>query len=135
MQTRLKVKARTTEEAIVGAITGTLARPERLILALPGPNGELMVAGGTGPLRPGQQRELAGLLRPPAGAHPWPSELPAGRTGVFGGPRRLPVVLVEPDLVVEVVADAAGVRPVAARRPLPSDTSGVASGGSFRTPG
>ena len=103
----LKVKSRSTEEAIVGAVTGTLVRPGRLILGLPDADGSLVIAGGTGPLRPGQQRELAALLRPPAGDHPWPPELPAGRTGVFGGPRRLPVVLVEPELVVEVAADAA----------------------------
>jgi ATP-dependent DNA ligase len=103
----LKVKSRTSEEAIVGAVTGTLARPERLILALPGPGDELVVAGGTGPLRPGQQRELTALLRRPAEGHPWAAELPAGWTGIFGGRRRLPVVLVEPELVVEVAADAA----------------------------
>jgi hypothetical protein len=107
VQTRLKVKSRSTQEAIVGAVTGTLARPERLILGLPDPSGTLIIAGGTGPLRPGQQRELAALLRSPAACHPWPAQLPAGRTGVFGGPRRLPVVLVEPELVVEVAADAA----------------------------
>jgi ATP-dependent DNA ligase len=103
----LKVKSRSTEEAIVGAVTGTIARPERLILGLPDSSGTLVIVGGTGPLRPGQQRELASLLRFPAAPHPWPAELPAGRTGVLGGRRRLPVVLVEPELVVEVAADAA----------------------------
>ena len=39
--------------------------------------------------------------------HPWPPVLPAGRTGVFRGDKELPVTLVEPTLVVEVLADAA----------------------------
>jgi ATP-dependent DNA ligase len=103
----LKLKSRRSEEAIVGAIIGTLGRPERLILGLPNSDGTLVIAGGTGPLRPGQQRDLAALLRPPSGPHPWPAELPAGMTGVFNGRRRLPVVLVEPELVVEIAADAA----------------------------
>jgi hypothetical protein len=99
------VKPRSTDEAIVGTVTGTLARPERLILGLPGSDGTLVIVGGTGPLRPAQQRELTALLRQPAEMHPWPVELPAGRTGVFSGRRRLPVVLVQ--LVVEIAADAA----------------------------
>jgi len=39
VQTRLKLRTRHTAEAIVGAITGTLGAPDRLILALPGPDG------------------------------------------------------------------------------------------------
>jgi hypothetical protein len=40
--------------------------------------------------------------------HPWPTELPAGHTGIVGGgPRRLTVTLVEPTLIVEVEADQA----------------------------
>lgn len=108
MQTRLKLKTRISHDAIVGAVTGTLARPERLILGVMTPDGVLVVAGGTGPLKPLQQRAVAALLEPPAGRHPWPSELPAGRTGIVGGgPRRLGVTLVDPTLVVEVEADQA----------------------------
>jgi hypothetical protein len=47
----LKLKTRTTAEAVVGAVTGTLARPERLILGLRDRDtGRLLVAGGTAPL-------------------------------------------------------------------------------------
>lgn len=81
--------------------------PDRLILALPRPDGALMVAGGTAPLHPRQARQIAVLLRPPAGSHPWPATLPAGRTGALGGPRRLAVTLVDPTLVVEIEADTA----------------------------
>ncbi|HEX2805660.1 MAG TPA: ATP-dependent DNA ligase [Kineosporiaceae bacterium] len=104
----LKLRTRSTVEAIVGAITGTLARPDRLVLGLYD-RGVLIVAGGTAPLHPAQQREVSPLLKAmPAGEeHPWPPELPSGRTGVFGGPRRLPVLLVRPQLVVEIGADSA----------------------------
>jgi ATP-dependent DNA ligase len=103
----LKLRTRSSVEAIVGAVTGTLAAPERLILGLPGVDGTLVVAGGTGPLKPGQQREVAAFLRLPAGAHPWPAEIPFGRVGAWAGKRRLPVTRVRPSLVVEIDADAA----------------------------
>ena len=103
----LKLRTRHTAEALVGAITGTLTAPDRLILALPRPGGSLVVAGGTAPLRPRQSRQIGALLRPPAGPHPWPDVLPAGRTGALGGPRRLPVTLVDPTLIVEIEADTA----------------------------
>jgi hypothetical protein len=44
---------------------------------------------------------------PPGEEHHWPSELTSGRLGVFGGPRRLPVLLVRPQLVVKISADSA----------------------------
>jgi ATP-dependent DNA ligase len=103
----LKLRTRSTNEAVVGAVTGTLSHPDRLILGLYD-RGVLIVAGSTAPLRPSQQREVATLLEPPvAGEHPWPADLPSGRMGVFGGPRRLPVLLVGPTLVVEIAADSA----------------------------
>jgi ATP-dependent DNA ligase len=101
-----KLRSRDTAEAVVGAVTGSRARPERLVLGLQDAQGRLVVAGGTGPLSPGQQRDVARHLRA-AGDHPWPPELPAGRTGAFGRGRTLPVTLVEPTLVVEVHADSA----------------------------
>jgi ATP-dependent DNA ligase len=107
----LKLRTRSTAEAIVGAVTGTLAHPERLILGFPSATaaaGELLIAGSTTPLTPTQQRLVAAHLRPPVGPHSWPSELPSGRLGHFGtARRRLPVRLVDPTLVVEVHADTA----------------------------
>jgi ATP-dependent DNA ligase len=101
----LKVKARRSADVVVGAVTGTLIRPERLILGLPDPaTGQLIVAGATGPLTRAQQALVGPLLRAPAGEHPWPPGLPSGR---LGGPRRLPVALADPVLVVEVDADSA----------------------------
>jgi ATP-dependent DNA ligase len=102
----LKLRSRTTVEAIVGAVTGTRSRPERLILGLHDRDGRLLIAGGTGPLSPTQQRQVSPHLRATAD-HPWPPELPPGRTGIFGRRRQLPVTLVEPTFVVEIHADSA----------------------------
>ena len=104
----LKLRTRSTAEAVVGAITGTLAKPDRLVLGLYD-RGVLIIAGGTAPLHPAQAREVAPLLEPVAKGeeHPWPPDIPSGRMGVFGGPRRLPVQLVRPTLVVEIHADSA----------------------------
>lgn len=104
----LKLRTRHSADAVVGAVTGTLTRPERLILGLYDATGALLIAGGTAPLTPLQQRQLASFLQPAAqGQHPWPADLPIGRTGPFGGGQHLPVVLVRPTLVVEVSADTA----------------------------
>ena len=46
----------------------------------------------------------AGLLHEPARPHPWPELLPSGGTGVWGR-NPPPITRVEPDLVVEVLAD------------------------------
>jgi hypothetical protein len=102
-----QASTKTAAEAIVGAVTGPLTAPDRLILGLRTPEGKLLVAGGTAALTPRQSREIAALLRPVRGWHPWPDVLPAGRTGAFGGPRRLPVTLVDPMLVVEIEVDTA----------------------------
>ena len=102
----LKVRVRHTAEAIVGAVTGTLAEPERLVLGYYDDVGTLIVAGSTSPLSPRQRTAVAPLLRPPAGMHPWPTEMPAGRLGHYGRDR-ITVQLVDPALVVEVSADNA----------------------------
>lgn len=103
----LKLRTRASAEAVVGAVTGSVEHPDRLILGLYD-HGVLVVAGGTGPLRPGQAREVAGFLTAAdPEQHPWPPELPGGRTGGWSRARRLPVTLVTPDLVVEISADSA----------------------------
>jgi ATP-dependent DNA ligase len=102
----LKLRSRTTAEAIVGAVTGSRALPDRLILGLLTPTGELVVAGGTAQLSLLQQRQVAPHLRA-ARTHPWPTELPPGRMGSFGRSRALPVTRVQPTLVVEIHADSA----------------------------
>ena len=101
-----KLRSRDTAEVLVGAVTGTLQRPNRLILAVPDPEAGLIVAGGTSTLSDAQAAEVAAFLQPPTGPHPWPTVIPAGRGGVWSG-EPLEVTLVDPTLVVEVQADTA----------------------------
>jgi ATP-dependent DNA ligase len=100
-----KYRTKDTLELLVGAVTGSLARPERLVLAYFADE-ELVVAGGTTALTPAQARHIAELLREPQRPHPWPELLPSGGAGVWG---REPIAItrVEPELVVEVLADTA----------------------------
>ncbi len=101
----LKYRIRDTVEVLVGAVTGSLKLPERLILGLYR-DGELQVVGSTGDLTIRQQRSMAPLLTPANADHPWPDDLSEGRLGHFGN-RRVPITKVEPTLVVEVSADSA----------------------------
>jgi hypothetical protein len=68
-------------------------------------DGELVVVGRTSPLSPRQADELAAVLTPAGPGHPWPDRIGTGRFG--GGRLSVPLTRVEPDLVVEVSADAA----------------------------
>jgi ATP-dependent DNA ligase len=102
----LKFRIRHTTEAVVGAVIGARDNPQRLVLGLYDASGSLRIAGGTSLLQPRERTALGSLLRPPAGTHPWPAELPAGRMGHFGG-GRIAVTLVEPSLVVDISADSA----------------------------
>jgi ATP-dependent DNA ligase len=99
----LKVRVRHTAEAIVGAVTGTLGSPERLVLGRVDEAGDLAVVGVTTALSTGQRRTVAAHLHEPMGTHPWPRELPSGRFG----DGRMRVLPVDPVLVVEISADNA----------------------------
>jgi ATP-dependent DNA ligase len=100
----LKVKSWETSEVIAGGVIGPVERPSQLVAGRYR-DGELVVVGRTSPLSPRQSAELAAVLTPAGGDHPWPERIGTGR---FGG-GRLSVVLtrVDPAVVVEVSADAA----------------------------
>jgi ATP-dependent DNA ligase len=102
----LKLRFRDTYEVVVGAITGTLVAPDRLVVGYLDPVGDLVIAGSTAPLSRRQADELRPLLAPPDGQHPWPDEIGSGRLGHWGGPPKR-VTLVEPTAVVEIAADSA----------------------------
>ena len=68
-------------------------------------DGELVVVGRTSPLSPRQAEELAAVLTPAGPDHPWPDRIGTGRFG--GGRLSVPLTRIEPELVVEVSADAA----------------------------
>ena len=101
----VKHKIRDTVEVIVGAVVGTPESAERLVLGMYDDDGCLRIVGSTGALTPTQRRALREYLFT-AAEHPWPTEIPAGRLGHWGGDVQL-VHLVEPTLVVEVSADKA----------------------------
>jgi ATP-dependent DNA ligase len=103
----LKLRTTQTAEAIVGAVAGPLTAPERLILGRYDTDGQLVVVGGTGPLKPGQQHDVAALLEPMGQRHPWPEDIPLGRAGGWNRERRHPLIRVNPSLVVEAEADNA----------------------------
>jgi len=97
----VKVKIRDTADALVGAVVGTIERPQRLVLGRL-VEGQLRIVGSTGDLRAVQQAEVAALLVL-AQEHPWPTKLMLG----WGTRERTPIVRVEPLVTVEVLADHA----------------------------
>ncbi|MEV8536984.1 hypothetical protein [Streptomyces sp. NPDC051211] len=104
MQRRTKIRRRDTTEAIIGAITGTLARPQLLVLGRHDQEGRLRAVGRTVPLRPDLSRQVAEHLAAAGPRHPW--------TGVqfaaaWGSRDVLDVTSVRPDLVAEFSADRA----------------------------
>jgi ATP-dependent DNA ligase len=100
----LKVKSWETTEVLAGGVIGALEQPSQLVAGRYR-DGELMVVGRTSPLSPAQSFELAALLTPAGGDHPWPDRIGTGRFG--GGRLSVPLTRVEPEVVVEVSADAA----------------------------
>ncbi|MFD9574906.1 ATP-dependent DNA ligase [Streptomyces sp. NPDC059982] len=97
-----KIRRRNTTEAIIGAITGTLNRPQLLILGRHDPTGHLRPIGRTVPLRPDTARELAEHLTPASSGHPWTG---AKFSSAWGTRDLLDTTLVQPDLVAEISTD------------------------------
>jgi hypothetical protein len=91
---------------VVGAITGTLTAPDRLVVGYLDPDGDLVVAGTTGRLSRRQADEVRPLLGAADDEHPWPEDVGTARSGHWGRtPKK--VTLVEPTAVVEIAADSA----------------------------
>ncbi|MFD5066164.1 ATP-dependent DNA ligase [Streptomyces sp. NPDC058394] len=99
-----KIRRRDSAEAIVGAITGTLARPQLLLLGRYDSDGQLRPVGRTVPLRPDAARQVAEHLSEAAPGHPWRG---ARFSAAWGSRDVLDTTLVQPALVVEVSADRA----------------------------
>jgi ATP-dependent DNA ligase len=97
------VKNRQTREVIVGAVIGSIRRPDSVIAAAL-IDGELAVVGRTVALTAAQATDLGTHLTPAGNDHPWPDEL---GTGVFGQRGRVTITKVRPELVLEVAADPA----------------------------
>ncbi|MFI6129480.1 ATP-dependent DNA ligase [Micromonospora sp. NPDC051141] len=103
----LKLKSRTTTEAIIAGVTGTVATPGSLLLGRLDARGRLRYVARTHPLGAAQRGEVAGMLQPALGAHPWPAPLPGAWTGQLANRRPLPYVPVHPSVVAEVEVDLA----------------------------
>ncbi|MCC0100487.1 ATP-dependent DNA ligase [Streptomyces flavotricini] len=99
-----KVRRRDTTEAVIGAVTGTLTRPQLLILGRYDQDGRLRAVARTVPLRPDAARQVAERLTASASGHPWTG---AVFSAAWGSRDVLDVTLVRPDLVAEVSADRA----------------------------
>ncbi|WP_314254514.1 hypothetical protein [Streptomyces sp. DSM 40907] len=97
-------RRRDTTEAIVGAITGTLTRPQLLVLGRHDETGRLRAVGRTVPLRPDAARQVAAHLTAAAPGHPWTG---AKFSATWGSRDVLDTTLVHPALVAEVSADRA----------------------------
>jgi ATP-dependent DNA ligase len=109
-----KQRARSSTEAVIGAVTGTLSEPETLLLGRFDTTGRLRYTGRTQPLPAPQRRQLATLLtllvqrRRGGGVdHPWPQPLPASWSGRFDRPQPLPYTPVVPSIVAEIEVNTA----------------------------
>ncbi|RZU76147.1 ATP dependent DNA ligase-like protein [Micromonospora kangleipakensis] len=107
-----KFRTRIVTEAIIGGVTGSISRPETVLLGRFVRRGRLRYTGRSHPLTLDQRAALAELLSPPriprhGTAHPWPQPLPASWTGQLDRPEPLPYVQVEPTVVAEIDADMA----------------------------
>lgn len=102
----LKVKHRDTLDVVCAAVTGSIERPATIIAGLP-INGKLWIVGRSTNLKATTSKALGRLLSPPAGDHPWPSEVPSSAIDRFNKAEpTTQLILVEP-IVVEVSADTA----------------------------
>ncbi|MBT2406322.1 MULTISPECIES: hypothetical protein [unclassified Streptomyces] len=83
-------------------ITGTLTRPQLLVLGRHDATGRLRPVGRTVPLRPDTARELAEHLTPAGTGHPWTG---ARFSSAWGTRDVLDTTLVQPGLVAEISVD------------------------------
>ncbi|WP_179202116.1 ATP-dependent DNA ligase [Streptomyces caniscabiei] len=100
----VKVRARTTSEAVIGAVTGATTSPSTLLLARADASGKLRLIARTTPLPTAVRRDLGTQLRPAGAAHPWHGRhFSAG----WGNRGELEFHPVHPEVVVEFLADTA----------------------------
>ncbi|MEJ8642133.1 hypothetical protein WKI68_12905 [Streptomyces sp. MS1.HAVA.3] len=119
-----KIRRRSTTEAIIGAITGTLARPQLLILGRHDPTGRLHPIGRTVPLRPTRPTRSPSTSPRPALAIHGPGEVLLG-LGHSRRPRHHPGPA-RPGLVAEISADTSVDR--GRRLPAPDPVRATAPG-------
>ncbi|MFD6597665.1 ATP-dependent DNA ligase [Streptomyces coelicoflavus] len=97
-----KYRSRHSTEAVIGAVTGTLASPTTALLGRFDADGTLQYAGRTTVLNLAARQALAAALQPARPDHPWTGW--TFSTG-WGSRQQLHVQLVEPAVVAEVAVD------------------------------
>ncbi|MGW6925629.1 ATP-dependent DNA ligase [Streptomyces sp. NPDC054950] len=99
----VKVRARTTAEAVIGAVTGATTSPSTLLLGRSDASGRLRLIAPT-PLPTAVRRDLGTQLRPAYADHPWHGHrFSAG----WGSAASWSSTLSTPEIVVEFLADTA----------------------------
>lgn len=101
---RTKIRRRETSEALIAGVTGSLRRPEILLLGRYDTTGRLRLVGISVPLKPAAARDVASVLTPAGPDHPWTGDRFTAR---WGSRDLLDPVLVAPHQVAEVSADTA----------------------------
>nr|WSS66283.1 ATP-dependent DNA ligase [Streptomyces sp. NBC_01177] len=97
-----KVRRRNSTEALIGAVTGSLSRPQVLLLGRYDTTGRLRLVGKTVPLKPGQAQDVADHLTAAGPDHPWTG---VRFTASWNSRTPLEPILVAPVLVAEFSAD------------------------------
>ncbi|MGW6202080.1 ATP-dependent DNA ligase [Streptomyces sp. NPDC055089] len=99
-----KLRARTTTEAVIGAVTGSLRSPTSLLLGRFDAAGRLHMIGRTTALHRTAASGLSGVLRPAGREHPWHGRRFSAGWHTSDSLLFQPVV---PELVAEIAADTA----------------------------
>ncbi|GAB2934107.1 ATP-dependent DNA ligase [Streptomyces heilongjiangensis] len=99
-----KIRRRDTAEGVVGAVTGSLRRPQTLLLGRYDHERVLRLVARSTLLHPDAVREVGTRLTAARPGHPWEG---TRFTTSWGSRTPLEVVLVEPDLVAEMDVDTA----------------------------
>ncbi|MEV5296230.1 ATP-dependent DNA ligase [Streptomyces sp. NPDC053741] len=97
-----KIRRRNSTEALIGAVTGSLHRPQILLLGRHATTGHLRLVGKTVPLKPCPARDLAEHLTAAGPDHPWTG---LRFTASWNSRTPLEPVLADPVLVAETSAD------------------------------
>ncbi|WP_125623070.1 DUF2188 domain-containing protein [Streptomyces sp. WAC 00631] len=99
-----KYRHRDTAEGVIGAVTGSLTRPETVLLGRYTGDGSLSLVARSTPLTASLRRELAPLLTPAGPDHPWHG---MHLSAHWGSHQELAFTSTAPDLVAEFHGDTA----------------------------
>lgn len=100
----IKIRARDTAEAVIGAVTGAITHPDSVLLGRYDAEGVLRLVARSTQLSPALQKDLGRLLQPAAAGHPWTG---MRITSTWGSRDALAFSIVEPEHVAEFHGDTA----------------------------